>query len=430
MIRFDQVLSKTVSIVESSPWISKVQSVTLIRDLHGRVRLSFKFKDGQTCSEADRETLKRHLEQDLGPYWGGQIWPTGDRHDRAHDALRETIEQSPQRERWIDAPTSPRIEWYKLERTFSKSSWLLSQAQPPWSLDDQTAPAIVSFYSFKGGVGRTTALAATAILLARAGRQVAVIDLDLEAPGLGTLLLASIAPSEEGVVDYLLETQMLGQRPDSLLPYGVTQTQWSGETGRPIHIFTAGRLDGAFLDKIARLDFEKFVAATDNPLHHLLAHIRAEYRPEFILLDVRSGLHDLGGLSLNGLSHLDVLFGLDTPQSWNGLEVVLPVLGARSKRSEAFLVHAMVTPIRYDPMANERFRQRAFDLFQSAYYREEETMPDIDRDDAPYGLPVFYTDELLNVSSLQAVEAALTAPGSPYVQLARQIGVYLQRETV
>src|ERR1700745_855625 len=44
--------------------------------------------------------------------------------------------------------------------------------------------AIVTFYSWKGGVGRTMALANTAVQLARAGRSVMMVDWDLEAPGL------------------------------------------------------------------------------------------------------------------------------------------------------------------------------------------------------------------------------------------------------
>ena len=43
---------------------------------------------------------------------------------------------------------------------------------------------IVTFYSFKGGVGRTTALGITAARLAQDGHRVLCIDLDLEAPGL------------------------------------------------------------------------------------------------------------------------------------------------------------------------------------------------------------------------------------------------------
>ncbi len=48
---------------------------------------------------------------------------------------------------------------------------------------------VVSFYSFKGGVGRTVGLLNTAWHLARQGRRVILLDLDLEAPGLGSAWL-------------------------------------------------------------------------------------------------------------------------------------------------------------------------------------------------------------------------------------------------
>src|SRR5262245_29153629 len=46
------------------------------------------------------------------------------------------------------------------------------------------AASIVTFYSWKGGVGRTMALANVAVQLARMGSTVLVVDWDLEAPGL------------------------------------------------------------------------------------------------------------------------------------------------------------------------------------------------------------------------------------------------------
>ena len=42
---------------------------------------------------------------------------------------------------------------------------------------------VTTFYSYKGGVGRTMALANVAALLAEIGRRVLVVDFDLEAPG-------------------------------------------------------------------------------------------------------------------------------------------------------------------------------------------------------------------------------------------------------
>ena len=45
---------------------------------------------------------------------------------------------------------------------------------------------VTTFYSFKGGVGRTMALVNVAVELANTGRRVLVVDFDLEAPGLDT----------------------------------------------------------------------------------------------------------------------------------------------------------------------------------------------------------------------------------------------------
>ncbi len=45
----------------------------------------------------------------------------------------------------------------------------------------------VTFYSFRGGVGRTMALANVAAFLGREGLSVFLIDFDLEAPGLSLM---------------------------------------------------------------------------------------------------------------------------------------------------------------------------------------------------------------------------------------------------
>jgi hypothetical protein len=430
MTRFDEVLSETVRRVEAAPFATDLAAVTVIRDLRGRVRLVLELHPGRAIPDADRQLLAQNLANALGPYWGGQIWRQGERQDATYRALETQINS--QRQLWLAAPTVYGLTWYRLDRTFSKSAWLSHSAQPPWDLNDPANPAIVTFYSFKGGVGRTTALAAVALLLARAGRRVIVVDLDLEAPGLGTLLLTGIAPPDLGVVDYLLEVELTGRAPANLAPdYVVIQTDRTliGE-GQGIIVLPAGRIDAAFLEKIARLDFEKLVTQHDSPVVTLLEQLRTTYTPDFILLDVRSGLHDLGGFSLNGLSHLDLLFGLDTTQSWDGLNIVLPLLGARAQRREVALVHTMVTPTRYDPDANQRFRRRAFDLFRDAYYRDDEDMPDLATEDAPYRIPIPYQDQLLNLSDLTGVADALTASQGPYQRLARLIGTYLARETV
>lgn len=50
---------------------------------------------------------------------------------------------------------------------------------------------IVTFYSYKGGTGRSMALANVAWVLASAGAKVLVVDGDLEAPGQRALFYAA-----------------------------------------------------------------------------------------------------------------------------------------------------------------------------------------------------------------------------------------------
>ena len=123
-----------------------------------------------------------------------------------YKALIDTIKDEKIEAEWDDVDISPR--WYVLERHLAKQTWTnQNSGNPPWSIqlvDQEHKPAIVTFFSFKGGVGRTTALVATALTLARNGHKVAIVDLDLEAPGLTTVFFKDKVENF-GVIDYLLE---------------------------------------------------------------------------------------------------------------------------------------------------------------------------------------------------------------------------------
>src|SRR6266700_2968299 len=60
---------------------------------------------------------------------------------------------------------------------------------------------IVTFYSYKGGVGRSFTLANIAVLLARWGYRVLCVDWDLEAPGLYDYFQPMCTIPVGGVVD-------------------------------------------------------------------------------------------------------------------------------------------------------------------------------------------------------------------------------------
>ena len=64
-------------------------------------------------------------------------------------------------------------------------------------------PYIFTFYSFKGGVGRSMAAANVAYALASRGRNVLLMDMDLEAPGLSTFFHKSKEVEEKSPLDVL-----------------------------------------------------------------------------------------------------------------------------------------------------------------------------------------------------------------------------------
>jgi cellulose biosynthesis protein BcsQ len=72
---------------------------------------------------------------------------------------------------------------------------------------------IYTFYSYKGGVGRTMALSNIAELFSQSGNKVLVVDWDLEAPGLEHFFSSKeqVIGEQPGVMDILLsyKTQMM-----------------------------------------------------------------------------------------------------------------------------------------------------------------------------------------------------------------------------
>ena len=87
-----------------------------------------------------------------------------------------------------------------IDRRIVGAGWLESP------LEELQVPPRIVFASLKGGVGRTTALALAAADLARRNRNVLLVDLDLEAPGLGAFLLDDERLPEFGVLDFLVES--------------------------------------------------------------------------------------------------------------------------------------------------------------------------------------------------------------------------------
>jgi hypothetical protein len=187
------------------------------------------------------------------------------------------------------------------------------------------------FASLKGGVGRSTALSVAAADIASHGRRVLAIDLDMEAPGLGAMLLDAGTLPQFGVIDALVEGN-LSPLDEKFLSDLVGPSGLSGRRGRidVIPAFGQRSLDhpGDVLAKIARAYAENI--RSDGTLATILDHVRAlvdrfsdPTRYDAILVDTRAGLHETTASALLGLGAEVFLFGLDEPQTFYGYSALL-----------------------------------------------------------------------------------------------------------
>jgi Flp pilus assembly CpaE family ATPase len=76
--------------------------------------------------------------------------------------------------------------------------------------EKETLPPIITFYSYKGGLGRTTTLACFAAYMAMTkNKKVVIVDCDFEAPGFsnGNYFFLDTQKEVCGVVEYLLDKE-------------------------------------------------------------------------------------------------------------------------------------------------------------------------------------------------------------------------------
>ncbi|MGK7901405.1 MAG: hypothetical protein AB4352_08335, partial [Hormoscilla sp.] len=168
---FDKVIECFSEPTIESQLTRHLQSITIIRDVLGKIRVFL-----EPVVDLEDTAILNHLHdslaQKLGPYYGEDIWlPKGEQD--GYQALIEVIISERVPADWNDG-NQP--DWYLLERHLAKQAWTNKDAgNQPWSqdlVDRGYKPAVVAFFSFKGGVGRTTALAATALTLVRNGHRV------------------------------------------------------------------------------------------------------------------------------------------------------------------------------------------------------------------------------------------------------------------
>jgi cellulose biosynthesis protein BcsQ len=198
-------------------------------------------------------------------------------------------------------------------------------------------PKTVTFYSFKGGVGRTTALAHVAWILAMRGRKVVAIDLDLEAPGLSTALKLNPEPPY-GIVDYFYEKSYLpvGVEPNISISQIFGEVKVPDAPGR-LFVVPAGVLNLDYISKVDDLRATTIVDSGETLWSIFSREINEQLNPDVILIDSRTGINQWGALSLLEAADKAIIFLFPNDQNQQGIDLVLKSLNSLNKLSIDFV---------------------------------------------------------------------------------------------
>mgnify|MGYP001157752160 CR=1 FL=1 len=241
MITFDEILPSVQRLIRQyCDLFESCQTLIVNRDLNGKVRfiLPLSFED---LLSTDNELNKKFFEFlstaecMLAPH----CWPV-----EQLVLFEQDIEQITWGAQAFSINTDCKNLTVKVaDRLASSANW------DEISSVNINTPRIV-FFSIKGGVGRSSALAATAWHLAEKGRRVLIVDLDLESPGLSSAILSTEKQPTYGITDWLVED--LVDHGDALLRNMIATSDLSRD-GQIYVVPAHGAEPGDYIAKLGRV---------------------------------------------------------------------------------------------------------------------------------------------------------------------------------
>lgn len=210
--------------------------------------------------------------------------------------------------------------------------------------DNNKRPFVVTFYSFKGGVGRSTSLAFVANVLTSRGHRVVMIDFDLEAPGLSFTHSVEIpGAATYGVLDYIYQRYLTPDQNEPKIEACIQQISTS--TRGELYLIPAGEYNEGYIHRLADLNVRSLYQSDTNLIHQLLADVKSTLDPDIILIDARTGFTEMGAVALFDQADLGVICFSPTSQSFAGLEWVVKASSKQRKYYGVPDLRFLLTPM-------------------------------------------------------------------------------------
>ena len=222
----------------------------------------------------------------------------------------------------------------------------------------ETKPGtVVTFYSYKGGTGRSMALANVAWILASNGHRVLAIDWDLEAPGLhrffAPFLRDKARAESEGVIDWVLNFAIEAATPvnspserspsdgrrhmpaerleilANILPYAVSLDYPFAGNGT-IDFVSAGRQGPSYAARVGSLDWGNLYEKMGGGVFLDVARRKMKTEYTYVLIDSRTGVSDTSGVCTVQMPDILVICFTANNQSIEGAAAVAASVMAQS----------------------------------------------------------------------------------------------------
>lgn len=192
---------------------------------------------------------------------------------------------------------------------------------------------VTTFYSFKGGVGRSMALANVAVDLVQRGRRVLAVDFDLEAPGLDTFDILRPPEPTPGVIEFVQDYLDSDQAPDAR-DFMCKVPAADGHNGE-LWLMPSGAQHVDYGAQFNEIDWSALYEKRDGYL--LFEDLKAQWKqaiePDYVLIDSRTGHTDTGGICTRQLPDAVAVFFFPNEQNLRGLKTVVRDIRAESGAS-------------------------------------------------------------------------------------------------
>lgn len=390
-IFFDDALPTLVSLLQKRCGNEFVEQGTFLRDANGRLTFFSKHlvtetsKAAETADQVAGTADNSDLHGVTTIPLAQQIIDALGSYARADRPIVYPDENGPSP--LLDSPDRLPVQVNDLfcqlvDRRIVGSGWLTNPVEA------SSNPPRIVFASLKGGVGRSTALTITAADLARRNLNVLVIDLDLEAPGLGHLLLEGDRVPDFGVIDFLVENGMGSIADVHLNRFVGTSQLTTGGGGRVDVVPALGRRSVQspenILPKLSRAMLEDVAVngtvSVGEQISKMIDRLGPQGAYDVILIDSRAGLAELTAPAITGLGATVLLFGTAQTQTIEGYRALFAALRLLAQRDRARDGNAnwrlALRPVYAKASLNsdktQQFRYDFFDLYSEYLYDAEQ----------------------------------------------------------